>query len=135
MLLKRGRVYDFRYGRYKEDFNPMVLVIYSDSKDTMGINLHYLTKVETKGYKYRYQASDVVQENLERWKMGKFKYLWEFLESETIKHLSSKALYEVFKVKFPLIPKNCYRHYKNEFLSVYGEHDPASLIETRDNRK
>ena len=47
MKLEAGNIYSFHYSNYKEDPNPMVLVLYCDEEICHALNFHYLGKTYT----------------------------------------------------------------------------------------
>lgn len=46
MVLEPGSIFSCRYLRWHHDSNPLLFVIYSDIKYTIGFNIHYLRKSE-----------------------------------------------------------------------------------------
>lgn len=47
MKLEAGNIYSFHYSNYKDDPNPLVLVLYCDDEICHALNFHYLGKTYT----------------------------------------------------------------------------------------
>lgn len=87
-----GRIYSCTYRNWKHDPKPLLLVIGSDSFYTVGINLHYVPQFYA---------------NIEN---------WIIMMRNSQKILTGKIIYDVMKMRIPMVPKTAYRKYFTSML-------------------
>lgn len=87
-----GRIYQCTYRNWKQDPKPLVLIIGSDSFYTVGINLHYVSAFYS---------------NIENWIV---------MMRNSKKVLTGKIIYDVMKMRLPMVPKIAYRKYFTSML-------------------
>lgn len=87
-----GRIYQCTYRNWKHDPKPLILIIGSDTFYTVGINLHYVAAFYS---------------NLEN---------WIIMMRNSQKILTGKIIYDVLKMRLPMVPKMAYRKYFTSML-------------------
>lgn len=87
-----GRIYQCRYRNFKQDPAPLVLILGSNNFYTVGINLHYVA---------------AFNHGLENWIM---------MMRGSKKVLTGKIIYNVMKMRLPMVPKIAYRKYFTSML-------------------
>lgn len=87
-----GRIYQCNYRNWKHDPKPLILIIGSDSFYTVGINLHYVS---------------AFYGQLEN---------WIIMMRNSQKVLTGKTIYDVLKMRLPMIPRTAYRKYFTSML-------------------
>ena len=87
-----GRIYQCTYRNWKHDPKPLILIIGSDSFYTVGINLHYVAAFYS---------------NLENWIV---------MMRNSKKVLTGKTIYDVLKMRLPMVPRTAYRKYFTPML-------------------
>jgi hypothetical protein len=85
-----GRIYSASYRNFKHDPKPLLLIIGSDSYYTVAINIHYIP-----GFP------------LENW-------IIQMRQSQKV--LTGKIIYDVLKMRLPMVPKLAYRKYFTSML-------------------
>lgn len=87
-----GRIYQCRYRNFKQDPAPLILILGSNNFYTVGINLHYVV---------------AFSHGLEN---------WIIMMRNSKKILTGKIIYDVMKMRLPMIPKIAYRKYFTSML-------------------
>ncbi len=87
-----GRIYQCRYRNFKQDPAPLILILGSNNFYTVGINLHYVS---------------AFSHNIEAWIM---------MMRKSKKILTGKIIYDVMKMRIPMVPKIAYRKYFTSML-------------------
>jgi hypothetical protein len=106
-----GRIYQTTYRNWKHDPKPLVLIIGSDSFYTVGINLNYVVALHPQ---------------IERWILAL---------RESGKVLTGKTIYDLLKMRLPLVPRNAYRKYFTSMLrgrlvssGLYTGPEPTAFV-------
>jgi len=87
-----GRIYQCTYRNWKHDPKPLLLIIGSDGFYTVAINLHYVAAFYS---------------NIES---------WIIMMRNSQKVLTGKIIYDVMKMRIPMVPKLAYRKYFTSML-------------------
>jgi hypothetical protein len=117
--LNTGNIYSFHYRRYKQDPNPLVLVLYCDNDICHSLNFHYLPKKLN----------------------NKLIHMIARLALKQLKTRSTYALYHNWMKKYiPDIIKRAYRTYKpNQMTSIkritYGYWGITSFLKYIDKQE
>lgn len=94
-LLSFGAIYACSYANWKHDPQPLIFCMYSDSKYTHAVNLHYLSQFE------------------KQW-LGRTIYLLK----KAGQVMDGKVFYNFFKMRMPKIPQIAYRVYFTNLLDA-----------------
>lgn len=96
MKLETGNIYSFHYRRYKNDPNPLVLILYQDKDICHALNFHYLSK------------------NLSE-------ELITMIAKMATQKIKNKPMYELYhnwmKRNIPGVIQNAYRTYKPQHIT------------------
>lgn len=110
-----GRIYQCQYRNWKNDPRPLILIIGSDSFYTVGINLHYVSAFYS---------------NIEN---------WIIMMRNSQKILTGKIIYDVMKMRIPMVPKIAFRKYFTSMLrgklvssGLYTGPEPTAFQFARD---
>jgi hypothetical protein len=98
---------------------PFLYVLFSDNKDTFGINIHYLGAIFNKSFKPRRLNLKDTLLLFERYRKHRALFrFFEFVESPTFARIPKQFRYNILKKRWPKIMPLLYRHYKSPLIRV-----------------
>jgi len=98
---------------------PALYVLWSDARNTYGLNVHYLPQIFSRKWKYKRLNWQQTQILLRKYrKHPALNRFFNFLEQPQLNRVGWKRIYPIIKKRWPLYTKIMFRHYKTPYIRL-----------------